>query len=82
MSEGKTALHKALPEIKKILLFVGLFSLFINLLMLVGPLYMLQIYDRVLSSGSLETLLYLTLAAVGLIGISALLEAVRSRVLV
>ena len=82
MSQSKTALHKALPEIRKILLFVGLFSLFINLLMLVGPLYMLQVYDRVLSSGSLETLLYLTLAAVGLIGISAVLEAVRSRVLV
>ncbi len=37
------------------------FSVVVNLLMLATPLHMLQIYDRVLSSGSVATLLYLTL---------------------
>ncbi|APX68907.1 hypothetical protein [Brucella sp. 09RB8471] len=44
---------------------IGIFSLVINLLLLISPLYMLQVYDRVLVSGSLSTLLYLTIAAVG-----------------
>ena len=39
---------------------VALFSLFANLLMLTGPMYMLQVYDRVLNSGSRETLLALS----------------------
>ncbi len=61
--------------------YVGLFSFFINLLMLVGPLYMLQVYDRVLVSQSVDTLLFLTLAAVFLIATGAGLEYVRSVVL-
>ena len=40
-----------------------LFSLCINLLLLTAPLYMLQIFDRVLSSRSVETLIYLSLIA-------------------
>ena len=40
------------------------FSFLANLLLLVSAIYMLQIYDRVLSSGSLDTLLWLTLATV------------------
>lgn len=67
---------------RRFFLFVGLFSLFINVLMLVPALYMLQIYDRVLGSGSYETLYFLTLAAAGLILTSALLEMFRSRILV
>ena len=58
------------------------FSLFINLTLLLSPLYMLQVYDRVLSSRSLPTLAMLTfgvcLAYLVYIG----LEALRSRVLV
>ena len=45
------------------LLLVVLFSLAINLLMLTAPLYMLQVFDRVLTSRSADTLLYLTLVA-------------------
>jgi ABC-type protease/lipase transport system fused ATPase/permease subunit len=74
--------RQAWNEIKRILLFVSLFSFCINLLMLVGPIYMLQVYDRVLPSGSLPTLFYLTIAAGGLILVGATLEAIRSRVLV
>ncbi|MCG8692332.1 MAG: type I secretion system permease/ATPase [Minwuiales bacterium] len=60
---------------------VALFSLFHNLLLLTVPLYMLQIYDRVLTSGSEATLMMLTIVAFGMLLASALLELVRSRVL-
>ena len=82
MGHPQGAFQSAWDDIKRILLFVGLFSFCINVLMLVGPIYMLQVYDRVLSSGSLPTLLFLTVAAIGLILVSAILEAVRARVLV
>ena len=58
------------------------FSLFINLLMFVAPLHMLQIYDRVLVSRSEVTLIVLTVLALGLLVIYGLLEAVRSRLLI
>ena len=61
---------------------VGLFSMFINILMLTLPLYMLQIFDRVLTSRSRETLVYLTLIALAAVLVLGLLEVVRSRILV
>lgn len=58
------------------------FSMCLNLLMLISPIYMLQVYDRVLTSGSRETLLFLTLIAViGLMVLGAL-DALRASVLV
>lgn len=61
---------------------VAAFSVCINLLMLTVPLYLLQIFDRVLGSRSEETLLMLTIAAVGALAVLAALEAVRSLVFV
>ena len=61
---------------------VGLFSLFINLLMLVTPLYMLQLFDRVLSSRSTDTLMVLTIIAVLALLTMAGLMVVRGRILV
>lgn len=55
------------------------FSLAINLLMLVSPLYMLQVYDRVLTSGSSDTLAWLTGIAMFLLMIYAAAEAGRRR---
>ena len=55
------------------------FSLAVNLLLLVSPLYMLQIYDRVLSSGSADTLIWMTVIAVFLLTIYAAAEAGRRR---
>jgi ATP-binding cassette subfamily C protein/ATP-binding cassette subfamily C protein EexD len=55
----------------------GLFSLSINLLMLTVPLYMLQLFDRVLLSRSTETLLLLSLLAGLALSTLALLDAVR-----
>jgi ATP-binding cassette, subfamily C, bacterial EexD len=67
---------------KKSFIIAGFFSLFINLLMLVPPLYMLQLYDRVLISRSEETLIMLTIIVVVLFITMGLLEIVRSKILV
>lgn len=81
VSDGKL-LKTISAEIKQVFLAVGLFSLVINLLMLVGPFYMLQVYDRVLASGSIPTLIFLTIAAVGLTLAGSLLEWLRGRLLI
>ncbi len=60
----------------------AVFSFFVNLLQLVAPLFMLQVYDRVLQSRSGETLVALVVIAVVLLIVMGLLEAIRSRVLV
>lgn len=77
-----SALHRALQIVRRTLWSVAFFSFFINLLALTSSLYMLQVYDRVLASRSLPTLLYLTLFAAGCLATLALLEVVRSRLLV
>lgn len=77
-----TALQEAVGACKANLGVTILFSFFINLLMFVAPLHMLQIYDRVLVSRSEVTLLVLTALALGLLAIYGLLEGVRSRILV
>ncbi len=61
---------------------VGVFSAFINLLMLVPSLYMLQVYDRVLASGNSTTLLMLPLMMLVAYLCMSALEMVRSFVLV
>ena len=60
---------------------VFLFSVFVNLLMLTGPLFMLQVYDRVLGSRSEETLVALFVLVAALYGLMMLLEYARGRVL-
>lgn len=67
---------------KKAFVFVGIFSFFINLLMLTVPIYMLQIFDRVLASYSPDTLLFLTIIAAFLIAIMASLSIARSFVMI
>jgi ATP-binding cassette subfamily C protein/ATP-binding cassette subfamily C protein EexD len=60
---------------------LAVFSFFINLLILTSPLYMLQIYDRVLGSSRVETLLFLTLIACVAIMVMGALEWLRGRTL-
>ncbi|MDX8517507.1 type I secretion system permease/ATPase [Mesorhizobium dulcispinae] len=57
---------------------VGVFSVLINILLLVIPLYLLQVYDRVLPSSSVETLFYLSLIAVLALAFLGFLDAVRA----
>ncbi|WP_311944976.1 type I secretion system permease/ATPase [Halomonas piscis] len=77
-----TDLQRALKACKGSFVAVGFFSMFVNLLMLVPPMYMLQVYDRVLSTQSEDTLLMLTLLVIFLFAIMGGLELVRSRILV
>jgi ATP-binding cassette subfamily C exporter for protease/lipase len=77
----KGELADALVALRRVFLVVGGFSLAINLLLLAPSLYMLQTYDRVLTSRNESTLLVLTLLLVGLLALEAALEFVRSRVL-
>src|SRR4029453_18504563 len=54
----------------------------VNILMLAGPLYMLQIYDRVLASRSVPTLVALTIFLVGALAFQGILDVIRSRIVV
>jgi ATP-binding cassette subfamily C protein len=60
---------------------IGIFSVFVNLLMLTMPIYLFQISDRVLTSRSVETLLMLSLVAFGFILVLSLLDTLRRQVL-
>lgn len=59
---------------------LGGFSLVVNLLLLILPIHMTLIYDRVVPSRSVETLVYLTLLALGGLALFGFVEAVRGRV--
>lgn len=67
---------------RKVFLYVGALSLGVNLLMLTAPLYMMQLFDRVLASRSGETLVALLIIAFGALAALALLDATRGMVLV
>jgi ATP-binding cassette subfamily C protein len=60
---------------------IGIFSVFVNLLMMTMPIYLFQISDRVLTSRSLETLTMLSLLAFGLIAVLSMLDTLRRQVL-
>lgn len=75
-------LRTTLQSFRSAFMTVGAFSFAINLLMLMPAIYMLQIYDRVLSSRNTTTLLMLTLIMLGIYALEAALEMVRSRVLI
>lgn len=59
---------------------VAVFSAAVNLLGLTGSFYMLQVYDRVLASRSVETLAALSILTVGLFVLQGFLEIIRSQV--
>lgn len=77
-----TPLNQAMKTVRPAIIPAAIFSLFINVLALVSPLYMLQVYDRVLASRNEWTLLFLTLIAVFLFLVYGILESLRSRVLI
>src|SRR3954470_8617235 len=73
--------QKVLAGLRPYVLFAGFFSFAMNLLLLAPPLYMLQVFDRVLTSRSNETLVALTLAALIALLAMAALDLVRSYLL-
>ena len=77
----RETLTTALAACKKDLFFVALFSLAINFLVLTLPVYSLQLFDRVLSSASLDTLMALMVVAIGLLTAQAVIEHVRTLLL-
>ena len=80
-NEGRAELAAARRESRHLYWMVAVFSLVVNLLMLTGPLYMLNVYDRVLGSGSLETLIALSVLVAFLYAMMGILDFVRSRVM-
>ncbi|PZW49130.1 ATP-binding cassette subfamily C protein/ATP-binding cassette subfamily C protein EexD [Humitalea rosea] len=76
-----SVLTAAISACKRQFWTVGLFSGVVNLLQLTVSLYMMQVFDRVLATRSLDTLYYLTAIALLAISVLALLEAVRSLVM-
>ena len=82
MKKPLTELDQILWSMKRIFFLAGVFSFFINALMLVPSLYMMQVYDRVLNSRNEMTLLMITLITLGLYALLGALEWVRSQLLV
>lgn len=83
MIEAKSnELRDVLKSFQKHFVWAGIFSLFINLLLLTSPIYMLQIYDRVLASRNVTTLVVISVGAMALFMVYSALETQRSRVLV
>ncbi|AQZ54430.1 type I secretion system permease/ATPase [Martelella mediterranea] len=81
LEKGRVELRQALLFSRGALIGVAVFSAVVNLLMLTGPLFMLQVYDRVLSSHSSATLLVLFAIVVFLFALMGFLDHVRGRVL-
>jgi PrtD family type I secretion system ABC transporter len=79
---NKPLLEQAVLASRRAFYIVALFSLFVNILMLTTPIYMLQLFDRVLASQSYETLIFLTIIAVTALLVLGLVDIARSRVLI
>lgn len=82
ISSGEKELRSALSTVKQHFIYAGCFSAAINILLLVPIIYMLQVYDRVLASGSFSTLGWLSLLLVCLLMALGGFEWVRSYILV
>ncbi len=80
-AKGRDELIAARKQSRPYFWFVTIFSFFVNLLMLTGPLYMLQVYDRVLGSRSEATLIALSVLVVFLYSMMGILDFVRGRVM-
>ncbi|WP_241201403.1 ABC transporter transmembrane domain-containing protein [Campylobacter fetus] len=75
-------LKETIKKSKNCIVYAAIFSFFVNLLMLTPPLYMLQLYDRVVTSRSESTLFFLTLIVLFLFITMAIFEILRSRILI
>ncbi len=79
---GAKDIRKAFAGFGRIFWIIGIFSAVINILALTGSLYMLQVYDRVLLSRSVETLIWLSIITIALYIFQGILDVVRSRIMV
>lgn len=81
MFQKKSIVKSAWRALRPGFLAIGFFSLILNILMLAGPLYMLQVYDRVLTSQNMDTLIALTILLGGVFVVTGLLDLIRMRIL-
>ncbi len=79
---ASSELATALGACRRAFLAIALFSGMSNVLMLTGALFMLEIYDRVLPSRSVPTLVALLILAAGLYAAQGVIDMIRSRILV
>src|SRR5262245_21117106 len=79
-SSHPTELERAMRACRSALAVCAMFSLAINVLMLTLPVYMLQVYDRVLTTGRVETLVMLTLIATIALAVMCALDALRTSI--
>lgn len=77
-----TSVSGILKEARLAFVAIGLFSGLINILMLSGSLFMLQVYDRVLPSHSVPTLVALVVLIATLYSVQGIIDAIRGRLLV
>jgi PrtD family type I secretion system ABC transporter len=75
------AFRRLIAGVKSGYLLVFVASIVLNLLVLTSPVYMMQIYDRVLLTGSIDTLVFLTLLCALAMGVMGILDAIRSAML-
>ncbi|MEL6582350.1 MAG: type I secretion system permease/ATPase [Pseudomonadota bacterium] len=80
-AKGRQELKAGMRKARHLFIWVGLFSFFANLLMLTGPIFMLQVYDRVLSSRSEATLVALFGLVIFLYAMMGFMDYARGRVL-
>ena len=81
-AKPRSELGEALDACRSTFWAIGVFSAMSNILMLTGSIFTLEIYDRVLPSRSVSTLIALLALAAGLYGALGLLDLVRGRVMV
>ena len=80
-AEKPDSLKRAMKACRRVWMSVALFSACLNMLMLSVPLYMMQLYDRVLATGNVDTLLALTVMVAGALLVLGLLDALRGRIM-
>ena len=81
MFQKKSTVKSAWGKLRSGFIAIGFFSMILNLLMLAGPLYMLQVYDRVLTSQNMDTLIALSILLGGVFLVTGLLDLIRMRIL-
>ena len=79
---SRAALNEVTSGARRAMIFVGVFSAVTNLLMLTVPIYMMQMFDRVLPTRHTDTLLLITALALGALALMAVIEIIRARIMV
>ena len=81
MFQKKSTIKSAWSSLRAGFVAITGFSFVLNVLMLSGPLYMLQVYDRVLTSQNMDTLIALSILLAGVFIVTGLLDLMRMRIL-